>query len=103
MISYLKNLGVALDEALNVLVLNGDPDQTISYHAALAEEDGRRWGCWLCWALACLVQPRHCPLQLEPGAEPTSAALRAGVLLLMAATAIVFAARFVIDAALRLI
>jgi hypothetical protein len=103
MISYFKNLGVALDETLNVLLLNGDPGQTISYHAAIAEEDGRRWGCWLCWALARLIQPRHCPLQLEPGAEPTSAALRAGVLLVAVAIGIVLGADALFRLFLRLL
>jgi len=103
LIGWLTRLGVALDEALNVLLLNGDPDQTISYHAAIAEDDGRRWGCWLCWALARLVQPRHCPLQLEPGAEPTSAALRAGILLVAVAIGIVFGSDALFHLFLRLL
>ena len=91
MIDYLKRLGIALDEALNVLLLNGDPDQTISYHAAVAEQGGKRWGCWLCWALSKAIQPRHCALQLVPGIEPTSAAARAGAALLVVAGLIGFA------------
>jgi hypothetical protein len=79
---YWERLGIALDEFLNTLLLNGDPAQTISLHAALAEQQGKRWGCWLCWILAHLVQPSHCADQLTHGATPTSAALRAGVLLI---------------------
>jgi hypothetical protein len=102
-ISYLTRLGIALDEALNVLLFNGDPDQTISYHAAIAEEDGKRWGCWLCWALARLVQPRHCAMQREPGSEPTSAAMRASVLLLVVAGALAWLGRAIAHTALHLI
>jgi hypothetical protein len=103
MISYLERLGLALDEALNVLLLNGDPDQTISYHAAVAQKDGRRWACWLCWTLARLVQPHHCALQLEAGAEPTGAALRAGALLVSVATILVGIVRALLEAARHLL
>jgi hypothetical protein len=96
--SWLERLGVALDEFLNVLILNGDPDQTISYHAALAREDGRAWACWLCAFLAVAIQPRHCQLQLEPGAEPTSAAMRAGALLVMVTAGLAFGVHVILAA-----
>jgi hypothetical protein len=95
-IGYVVRAGIAFDEFCNVIFLNGDPDQTVSYHAAIAQEDGKRWGCWLCWALARLVQPDHCALQLEPGAGPTSAALRTGLCFLAAGAAIWAIAHYVI-------
>ena len=35
---------VAFDIACNVIVLRGQPDETISSHAARADEEGKRWG-----------------------------------------------------------
>ena len=78
---YAKRVGVALDILLNV-ILGGVAGQTISLRAALAMQSGNPVGCAVCAALAFLVQRNHCALQLVPGTEPTSAALRAGVLLI---------------------
>ncbi len=85
---YWKRLGVALDEFLNVLLLNGLPEQTISLHAALAELEGERWGCWLCAALNALVQKHHCIKQLSGEPMTTSSAIRAGILLVTVAALI---------------
>jgi hypothetical protein len=38
---------VAVDIAANVVVLKGQPDETISSHAARADEQGKRWGRWM--------------------------------------------------------
>jgi hypothetical protein len=38
---------VAVDQAANVLLLKGHPDETISAHAARADLEGKRWGRWL--------------------------------------------------------
>ena len=80
---YWERLGIALDEALNTLLLNGDPEQTISLHAALAAQQGERWACVLCRVLAALVQHDHCEMQLTVGTTPLIAVLRAGVALLL--------------------
>ena len=50
---------VAFDKFSNV-VLGGDQDQTISSRAAIANQDGKKWGCILCKFLNWL-QPNHCP------------------------------------------
>jgi hypothetical protein len=99
---YAYRLGIALDEFLNTLLLNGQPNQTISYHAAVAENEGKRWGCWLCAFLAVAIQPRHCQLQLESGAAPTSAAVRAGCLLLLVTGGIGWISYALFEAALRI-
>ena len=38
---------VAIDIAANVVVLKGQEDETISSHAARADEKGKRWGRWM--------------------------------------------------------
>lgn len=95
-----QRVGVALDESLNVLLFDGDPHQTISLHAALARRDGARWACVLCRALGVLVQRHHCADQLVPEPVPTSAALRAGVLLFGTAAMLAWAARALLHAVL---
>lgn len=80
---YLYRLAIAFDRLLNVLLFGGNPDQTISYHAALAQEQSRRWGCWLCWYLSHTVEPSHCLRQLINTTEKPAAALRAGFQLLV--------------------
>lgn len=56
---YGRNLLVLLDEAVNVVVLWGNPHESISQHAAFSARDGRRWGCVLCRVLD-WFQPNHC-------------------------------------------
>jgi len=79
--SYIENVFLALDEFLNCLLFAGNPQQTISVHAALAARQGKLWGCLLCRILSALVQPNHCADSLTENATPTSAALKAGALL----------------------
>lgn len=79
--AWWMRLGVALDETLNVLLLDGEPEETISVHAAEAARARKWWGCVLCRWLDRLVQPRHCARALEPGAARTEAAVRGGVLM----------------------
>lgn len=51
---------VAIDKWLNVKLLKGNPDETITKHAARAwKEDGAIWGCVLCKLLN-LVDKDHC-------------------------------------------
>jgi hypothetical protein len=38
---------VAVDIAANEIVLRGQMDETISSHAARADEEGHRWGRWM--------------------------------------------------------
>lgn len=80
MIPYFTRAGVALDILLNV-VFGGVPGQTISLRAAIAANAGSRPACIVCAFLSALIEKGHCAKQLAPGVEQTSAALRAGVLL----------------------
>ena len=41
------------------LAISGDEDKTISHRAAIAREEGKRWGCVLCGLLDKL-DPGHC-------------------------------------------
>jgi hypothetical protein len=41
---YLFNLLIAFDQLLNVLICNGEPDETMSSAAYRMERDGRFWG-----------------------------------------------------------
>ena len=61
--SALKNDGMDLDKTENALC-DGDPNQTISMSAALAQQAGKPWGCVLCAILSVLVQSGHCKMQL---------------------------------------
>ena len=47
-------------DALLCAVFGGPQDSTISMQAAIAERDGRRWGCVLCWWLHQTLRQRHC-------------------------------------------
>lgn len=51
---------VAVDQAANVIVLKGQPDETISSHAARADEEGKPWGRALSRFLD-WFQPNHGP------------------------------------------
>ena len=79
---YLRNLTLALDRFLNVLLLGGRPDETISYNAAIAEKKGKKWGCYLCkffhW-----VEHHHCTKTFNNQQTGDDAGLRFLVLLLL--------------------
>lgn len=51
-------IALMLDETCNVDA-NGRVDETISHRAALAKQNGRRWGCILCRILDA-IQRGHC-------------------------------------------
>lgn len=59
--SYFLRLLLAIDQLLNVLICNGEPDETMSSAAWRMERDGRFWGFMrpvidrLFW-----FQPDHC-------------------------------------------
>ena len=76
-------LGLAIDRVLNVLLFDGADTETVSLHAAEAEEKNARWACWTCWVLGVLVQRHHCAITLDPNAQETrGAAIRAGLVML---------------------
>lgn len=54
----LLRLAVAFDIFINVLLLNGQEDETISTHAWRAKLEGKRWGKAVSWWLD-LFQPGH--------------------------------------------
>lgn len=60
-LNYFLRLLLAIDQLLNVLICNGEPDETISSAAYRMERDGRFWGFMrpvidtLFW-----FQPNHC-------------------------------------------
>jgi hypothetical protein len=83
---YARRCGLAFDQAINVLT-GGAVGQTVSLRAAIAQRDGQRWGCWLCWILARVVQPNHCHLQFTDAVETGAVYARA-----MAAFDLAFAA-----------
>ena len=56
--AYVVNILVGMDQLANA-ILGGDPMETISFRAALAQEDGAKWGCLMCKFLN-LFQNNHC-------------------------------------------
>ncbi len=44
----LINFLIWIDEGLNVILLFGAPNETISLHAAKARDADKNWGCVLC-------------------------------------------------------
>lgn len=45
---YIHRALVAIDVCINVVLLNGRPDETISSHSARAALEGKTWGIWMC-------------------------------------------------------
>jgi hypothetical protein len=64
MIRWLKQAGILSDEALNLVCLDGDANQTVSDNSAHAELRGKWWALLICRALSFLVQKNHCQCQL---------------------------------------
>jgi hypothetical protein len=64
---------ISIDQTFNVLVLDGDEDETISSHAGKAMLSGERWGCILCRFLE-LFEKDHCLKAIEPdeGSAPVA-------------------------------
>lgn len=64
--NYFLRLALAIDQLLNVLICNGEPDETMSSVAWRMERDGRLWGFMrpvidtLFW-----FQPNHCRCSYE--------------------------------------
>ena len=65
-VNYLLRLLLAIDQLLNVLICNGEPDETASSACWRMERDGRFWGFMrpvidrLFW-----FQPGHCQRAYE--------------------------------------
>ena len=77
-------LGHQLNCFMNVLLLNGECNQTISRRTATAEQNGERWACWGCKFLHYVVEKDHCAKALDPIPHSHLATVRAGVALLIA-------------------
>ncbi len=45
---WLHRALVAFDIAFNVIILRGQPDETISTHSWRAQQEGKTWGKWMC-------------------------------------------------------
>lgn len=74
---YLRTIGVMTDEEIDALA-GGPLNTTVSLRAAIAQRQGRQWGCVLCWFLDWAVQPGHCAAQFTPGRSPWWVGVRAG-------------------------
>jgi hypothetical protein len=62
--NYLLNILKWLDIGVNVIVLFGASNETISERSAKARNAGRKWGCLLCGLLD-RVNPGHCDNALK--------------------------------------
>jgi hypothetical protein len=80
--NWLRNLTLALDRFLNVLLFFGRADETISYNAAIAEKKGKKWGCMFCKFLH-WVDHGHCARTLRNEETGDDAGLRFLALLLV--------------------
>ena len=67
---YFLRILLALDQLVNALT-GGYADETISYRAALAQQDGEAWGCVLCRVVEVFI-PNHCDLREISKAEKLS-------------------------------
>lgn len=80
--SYIWKAGEALNQFLNVTLLNGDVGETISYHTASSASQGKPWACVLCRWLALTVERNHCVKSLYGTPMSERAGLWAGLQLL---------------------
>jgi hypothetical protein len=60
---YIMNVLRWLDTGINVLILLGSYNETVSERAARAREKGKTWGCVLCRILDWIVRD-HCKSSL---------------------------------------
>lgn len=68
--TYILRVLLAIDQLINT-VCGGYPDETLSYRAALANQDGVAWGCVLCRMIEWFI-PGHCDLRKVSKAERLS-------------------------------
>ena len=62
-LEYIRRVLVGFDMFCNTIT-GGEPGDTISYRSAVAQSEGREWGCLMCDFLN-LFQKNHCGLTLE--------------------------------------
>jgi hypothetical protein len=84
LLAYAERVGIEIDTFCNVVFLGGALGQTVSLHAALANRDGKPWGCVFCRFLSVVVQRDHCADQFLAGPTPGGAYVRAGMAFLAA-------------------
>lgn len=89
--SYFWNCGEALDQFLNVVLLDGDVGETISMHAAKSAEVPKVWACVLCRWLSWTVETNHCDKTLGNAAISRRGGLLAGMQLFAVFLALTFA------------
>lgn len=59
--SYLRRVFLSFDMFLNVLILGGELNETISRHATWSAKQGKRWGKILVKILNFFIKD-HCPV-----------------------------------------
>lgn len=89
--SYIRRLALALDRFLNVLLLGGTSEQTVSISAAIARRDGKAWGCILCRWLSWTVERGHCEKALNDIDTEPAAGIRAFVQLIIVSGLVYYA------------
>jgi hypothetical protein len=78
LLAYLARCGIEFDTAINVLT-GGQLGQTVSYRCAVAQRNGKAWGCFMCRFLNWAVQRNHCPDQFTDAPTPAFDMIRAGI------------------------
>lgn len=61
--TWVKNVAIAFDQFLAVLLCIGNPGETISGRAGIARREGKLWGCVLCRFLDA-IERNHCELSI---------------------------------------
>lgn len=86
-LAYLARCGIEFDIAVNVLT-GGNLGETVSYRCAVAQRNGKAWGCVMCAFLSWAVQHNHCPEQFTNDPTPAVDMIRAGIAFLVGGTAV---------------
>ena len=73
--TYARAIAVALDMFVAVFVFWKRSGITVSSHAALARQEGKRWGCVLCKALE-FFDPGHCAAAVREDIKRAQAAIQ---------------------------
>lgn len=95
-ITYLRNVTLALDRLLNVVFLHGIPEETVSVASAKARNNGKRWACILCKWFDYTIERDHCTKSLSDEPTPLHAGVRALIQLILVTLVIHYALRFFI-------
>jgi hypothetical protein len=94
--AYLARCGIEFDTAINVLT-GGELGETVSYRCAVAQRNGKAWGCIMCWFLNWAVQRNHCPDQFNAAPTPAFDMIRAGIAFAVGIAAVVSIVRAVLQ------